>query len=378
MRVLLSALVPSHLMPIVPLAWALRSRGHDVLVTGDAPVTAAAHQAGLATSALAVREVAPATGRGPEEERNPGTVRTEAYLPGYLDVARAWGAELVVTDPLEHAGWIVAAALGVPLVVHRYGPEDFSTALHHAMREPLRPYAEAAGAAPGLPDPDLLLDPCPPGLQSDALAPARAVRFVPYNGPGGVPGELLRAPAGRRVCVCLGVRGSEQLRTESRLPAGFAHVLAAIEAADGLEGVLALPAGDPQPALALPPSVRPVHGMPIAPAVRRSDLVVHHGGAGTALTALASGVPQLVLPQGEPFLAANAERVAATGAGRALLSEEEQHDAALVARAVADVLDTPEYGTSAQLLRSGIEALPTPAELVGALEELVARRTPAR
>jgi UDP:flavonoid glycosyltransferase YjiC (YdhE family) len=38
--------------------------------------------------------------------------------------------------------------------------------------------------------------------------------------------------------------------------------------------------------------------------VRTSDAVIHHGGAGTALAALAHGVPQLVVPDGSDRFAA--------------------------------------------------------------------------
>ena len=43
-----------------------------------------------------------------------------------------------------------------------------------------------------------------------------------------------------------------------------------------------------------------------------ADLVVHHGGSGTVLAALAAGVPQLVIPTGaDQFV--NADRLADTG-----------------------------------------------------------------
>jgi hypothetical protein len=53
------------------------------------------------------------------------------------------------------------------------------------------------------------------------------------------------------------------------------------------------------------------------------DLIVHHGGTGTVLSALEVGLPQLLLPQGaDQFL--NAEILAAAGAARALPNAAQQ------------------------------------------------------
>ena len=53
------------------------------------------------------------------------------------------------------------------------------------------------------------------------------------------------------------------------------------------------------------------------------DLIVHHGGTGTVLSALEVGLPQLLLPQGaDQFF--NAEILTTTGAGRALPNDAQQ------------------------------------------------------
>ena len=56
------------------------------------------------------------------------------------------------------------------------------------------------------------------------------------------------------------------------------------------------------------------------------DVVVHHGGSGTTLGALASGVPQVVLPQGADQFA-NADALDAAGVAVRLLPEEVNADA---------------------------------------------------
>ena len=56
------------------------------------------------------------------------------------------------------------------------------------------------------------------------------------------------------------------------------------------------------------------------------DVVVHHGGSGTTLGALAAGVPQLLLPQGADQFA-NADTLAAAGVAVRLLPGEVDADA---------------------------------------------------
>lgn len=369
MRTVLSALVPSHLMPMVPLAWALRAAGHEVLVIADEPVTATATAAGLTAVRLTPAE-APPEPDGPPPD--PGTIRTAAYLPDWLRLARGWAADLVVTDPLDHAGWICAGALGLPLVVHRYGPEAFSTRLHERVREPLRPLAVAAGAVGGLPEPDLILDPCPPGLRSEALAPAHPVRFVPYGGGGEAPGWVLDRPAGgrRRVAVCLGVWGGARYAAD--LPQAFGHAFRALAAEPGLETVFPLPEEQRAAVGSLPGAVRAVDPLPLGLLAPGCDLIVHHGGAGTALTALAAGVPQLVLPPEQTPLRATAELVAAAGAGLAVPAESGGEGE--VSRALGALLSEDRFAAAAAALGEEIRAQPSPADLVAVLERLLPAR----
>lgn len=68
----------------------------------------------------------------------------------------------------------------------------------------------------------------------------------------------------------------------------------------------------------LPADVTVRAWVPQADVVAHADLVVHHGGSGTTLGALAEGVPQLVLPQGADQFA-NAEALVTVGAALRLL-----------------------------------------------------------
>ena len=94
------------------------------------------------------------------------------------------------------------------------------------------------------------------------------------------------------------------------------------------------------------------------------DLVVHHGGSGTVLGALAHGVPQLVLPQGaDQFI--NGDLLDAAGLAEVIepadLTAEEVATAAKVALA--------ERRPAVDAVRAEIAARPSPAEVLTTLEE---------
>ena len=102
----------------------------------------------------------------------------------------------------------------------------------------------------------------------------------------------------------------------------------------------------------------------------RCDLVVSHGGSGTVIAALASGVPVVLLPLGadQP---ANAQRCEALGVGRML--DPVTSSAEQVAAAVGAILGAPSYRRAALRLRAEALALPGPAELADQLAALPRR-----
>lgn len=113
----------------------------------------------------------------------------------------------------------------------------------------------------------------------------------------------------------------------------------------------------------LPENVRTVDWIPINAALPYCAGVVHHGGAGSVLGALACGVPQLVVP-GPGDRRHNAELVARRGAGLAVPERE-------ISTAVLDRLVTdPALATAAAEVRAEMASMPDPAEVVPRLAEL--------
>ena len=98
------------------------------------------------------------------------------------------------------------------------------------------------------------------------------------------------------------------------------------------------------------------------------DAVVSHAGSGTVLGSLGLGLPQVCLPQGaDQFL--NAEAVAASGAGLSIAPDKATVPG--IGDAVTSVLNDKAYRAAAQKVAASIDAMPTPDDVVAALERLV-------
>jgi UDP:flavonoid glycosyltransferase YjiC (YdhE family) len=76
----------------------------------------------------------------------------------------------------------------------------------------------------------------------------------------------------------------------------------------------------------------------------------------------------LVLPQGADQWN-NAERVAAAGAGRALLREQVALDT--IGDGIAAILTEPSYRHAATKVQDEIRAMPSPSEAIARFEELI-------
>ena len=98
-----------------------------------------------------------------------------------------------------------------------------------------------------------------------------------------------------------------------------------------------------------------------------TSAVITHAGLWTVLSALANGVPLVCMPMGrdQPL---NAERVAASGAGRHL-SSEASVDA--IRRAAEDVLDDPGFRRNARRMADAIAEYGNGSEAASLLEALL-------
>ncbi|SBT42141.1 nucleotide disphospho-sugar-binding domain-containing protein [Micromonospora narathiwatensis] len=368
MRVLVaSAPLLGHVFPLLPLSLALRDAGHEVLVATAADGLAAAR------SGLPVRDVAPAFDFGRIARgvmlRHPliaraeltGTAGTrggallfgqvnEELADGLVALAREWSPDLVVYEPFAVAGALAAARVGVPAVRHEnslFDGRELVRVTSERLTRALRRHRVAA-----IPPPAGAIAVSPPSVVAQDGWP---MRYEPYAGGGELPGWL-REPGERpRVLVS---------RSTVAGPGGAGPMRAVVAVADRVDAefVLVRPDGRLSRS-ALPANVRTVDWIPLNAALPAAAGLVHHGGAGGVLGALAAGVPQ-VATLGPGDRRYNARLAADRGVGIAAPAGGITAD--VLTRLVTDA----ELAAAAGQVSREIAAMPPPAELVARLESL--------
>ncbi|ONI70850.1 hypothetical protein ALI144C_50615 [Actinosynnema sp. ALI-1.44] len=380
-----------HIYPLVPLAWAFRTAGHDVRLAGPPLWATEMACTGLpfaqvggcpAVTPMVRDEVA---GAMFTQQPWPAdwtahvgslTARQWAYLESvgrYLVAAaaamvdelvafaRRWRPDLVVYDSFSYAGRVVAEVLGVPAVRHLSGP-DSAQRLELAQPGP-HPLAEYRAlferfGVPVMLDAHAAVDPTPPSMRLVVPERLRQMRYIPYNGPGCTPQGLTTRRKRPRVCVTWGHTNA------LAAIAGTWPFRVAIDAiaAQGMDCLIAAPTAEVDKLGALPESVRALSAAPLHLVLPYCDGIVHQGGDGTALTAAAAAVPQLVIPA-SPEADMVGGRIVATGVGIAVRYDT----AATVADAVRRLLSDVAYREEAVRLRAEIESQPVPAVVASAV-----------
>ena len=253
MRVLLAApSSPTRLHNLVPLAWALRTAGHDVKIAGRNSFLDEI----LSTGCVAVD-------LGGDDD---------AESAALVEFAKLWRPEVVVSD--AQAPGTAAARAVEAVAVRLLGPLD----------------------EPETADADTTFDTVPPSLR-DVGSLVRPVRHVPYFGPTVVPNWLRRKARRSRVLLSL---------ADATL---FGPVFDAVAALD-FELICATDPGRVPAGVTMPANVRLVDSAPPAALLPTCAAVVHDGDATLALAAVTHGLPQLSLTE-----SAIAARIAAAGAG---------------------------------------------------------------
>ena len=388
MRVLMTTWgMRSHFYSLVPLGWALQAAGHEVRVASHPSLAGEISRAGLAAvpigedldfAAVFAGQIGPvgqltdsshrADGRlEPAITADGGVVRfARALLDDLIAFGRLFRPELLVWEPFNLAGPVAAAVLGVPGVQQLWGP-DSSVTLRMDPEQTIAPLASRfrLGAGEVSLTGQLVLDPVPPPMQVPLSAPARAVRYVPYNGTAIVP-QWLRGPSPSRPRVCV-TGGTSMGGSKPGSATDLAAVTRAVAALDAEVIVVAEPAH--LAALGRQPDNVRMADAPLALrlVLPSCSVLVQHGGASTMMTALACGVPQLILPHvsDEHF---NAERLAVTGAGTWLDMGSASH--AAIRDVVTELAGDGHWRQSAAAMAELIRATPPPAEVVPVLAAL--------
>jgi UDP:flavonoid glycosyltransferase YjiC (YdhE family) len=365
-----SAPLLGHLLPIVPLARALAAGGHEVLLasggdalTGPDPGLPTADVApGFRFDRIARRIMLrhPLIARA--ELAGTGGTRGVSLLfgavndelaDGVVALADRWSPDLVVYEPLAAAGALAAARLGVPAVRHENSLFDGAELVRGTASRLVATFRRHG--VDTLPADAAVLAVAPPSVVGGRTG--WPLRCVPYSGAGTLPDWLRERPGRPRIVVS---------RSTVPGPGGGGLMDAVVAAADAVDAefVLVRPDRSGTRRDTLPANVRTVDWVPLADLLPTCAGVVHHGGAGTVLGALASGVPQLVVP-GPGDRRHNAQLIADRGAGLARSAK------AITAADLTRLVTDPEIAAVATQVREEIAAMPAPERLVDRLESLV-------
>ncbi|WP_410601134.1 nucleotide disphospho-sugar-binding domain-containing protein [Amycolatopsis sp. lyj-90] len=366
---------PSHLYALVPLAWAFRVAGHEVLVASEPGLAGEIEMAGLrpvtvghdVDSVGMVRDyLVPGNGTGRPRAMEMLAAHAESMTGDLVDVVRQWRADLVVYEPTALAGPVAAAVADVPAVRHLYGVDLMHKAGTHLL-DIMAPLGARYGIDRLDPFGVATVDPVPALVQVATGGPRLPMRCIPYNGPGSMavePPERRRRP---RVCVTWG-------HTIAKLdPARFLlpHVVESIRMLD--VDVVVVVSGEQLPLLgALPVEVEILVDTPLSLVLDGCDLVVGHGGAGTILTSLDRGLPMVLIPQ-LPDHKGHSAAVAAAGAGMVLPLEEATGP--IIRDQVSRILASDGESGKAAAARDEMWRQPLPSAVVSRLESLSHRGT---
>lgn len=369
---------PATVFALAPLATAARNAGHEVFMASIedmVPYIAGSGIPALSIAPSSVRRFS-RTDRAGNPVALPKTPEQEldfagrwfgrmaaACMDALLELTEVWRPDLVVGGSMSYAAPLLATRLGVPYVRQAWDTGDAWRTDPSASDE-LRPELKELGLD-RLPDPDLFVDICPPSLRPPDAPPAQMMRWVPANGQRKLEPWMYTRGERPRVLITSGSRLVFAKET------GFLRRLVADMAALNAEPVIATLDEVATGLRDELPGVR-AGWVPLDVVVPTCDLVVHHAGGVTALTAMNAGVPQLIVPQGGNFIEAG-QRISDFGAAITLMPDDNTPEA--VEKAGRALLTDPSYRERARLLSREIAALPPPAEVVGALERLAAART---
>jgi UDP:flavonoid glycosyltransferase YjiC (YdhE family) len=376
------------LFPIVPLIWAARAAGHEVLLATTSEMTEAGARAGLCTTDVypdrdtwqmlmgamtkmakdrdtTVFDELPAEFRIVSQSNNPFGLFTLTMTEGTIEAGRAFGADLVVYTSDHAAGRLAATALGTPAleVGNRisWSMRDADFRQNHRLDDAVEvALREKLDIPDGGPKVVARIDPRAPsmgGLTEDEPderdgVPWWSMRFVPYNGGAVVPEWVSQPPRRPRVGVTLGTVVPIMNGTSS-----LSVVIDALGEMD-VEVILAAGRADFSDLGEFPDNVRSVGFLPLSTFLPTCSAIVHHGGSGTTAAPLYYGVPQLVLP-GFADNPMSAQRVVDRGVG--LSHDPSTVDVPTVRTLVHRLLTETEFATTAREVSAEMATQPSPA-----------------
>ncbi|HLL78837.1 MAG TPA: nucleotide disphospho-sugar-binding domain-containing protein [Ktedonobacteraceae bacterium] len=392
MRVLITSVSAyGHFQPMIPLAKALAEAGHEVAIATGSDLRSRAEaagfqvfDAGLDFEAAYERLAA----RYPDREYNRlepdeilgwylphlfGEIVAPAMLSDLEPLVRSWRPHVILHDMGEFAGPIAATSAGIPSVCQMLGIHYDDRTLD-SIAAAVAPLWKERGLGP---DPaaglyrHLCLDIMPTGLQPyesgrfrDVTRPLRPTAMPP------LPGEQLPTWIEQRRDVPL---IHMTLGTNVGTNTDMAVFRSGIDGLGDLEVEVLITSGRgkaPSSFGSLPANVHVEQYVPHSLLLPLCSALIYHGGAGTTFSALAQGLPLLVLPQGADQYIIG-DLVQASGAGLCLTPRHV--NAATIRQSVLALLYEPGFRANARRLQCEIAAMPGPDEAVRLIEEVSSR-----
>lgn len=364
----------AHLAAMLPSVQAASAAGHDVVIATGPDLAAEVHRRGFqcwaagpsGRQAWTEFTAHPASADAlAQRQRLAGALYAQPAVARFRELlgqARRWSPDLVIHDLTDVSGAEIAASTGAGQIAHGTGSQtdrqlamlrlvsaEFATDLMLPNR------FAAILAAP-------FLDPTPTFLQPEAPLRFRQVHPVRPEVDPVRPGDRLplraqRFAYERTVLLTLGPSQRPDLLATALEVVSRFEVNLLIETGPRIEvGAL----GSVPAHVVAAQRMAPALTMPLCSAV------VSHGGTGTVLGAVAYGLPQVVVPQGdEPRH--NAITLHTSGAGIAVPPLPLVPGA--LRRALADVLANPAFARTAQSHQAAIAAMPTAADVLRRLTE---------
>jgi len=375
-----------HLLPLRPLAEAMRARGHAVAWATAPDAMPHLERMGFElftagptfeASRRQFREAHPETARLTGEAlsayRFPrlfGATLAPAMLVELEQAVRRWQPDCVVHEPAALAAPLISRQYGLRHVAHGYGlrpPPDYPAAMTwfgaHWCARGLQPPADGGLYR------HLYLDIAPPSLQPQTPPQPNGGVFHlnPYR-----PADAASPPLPAELRAAL--QGPAALRPRIYLTFGTVFnrgpaLMVAAQAASRMGGTLVVTVGadgDLRSMVGLPGRAHVLRFVDQHALLPHCDVVLSHGGAGTVLGAAAQGLPQLILPQAADHFR-NARALCQAGAGSAIPLGCQTLD--VVASSLRGLLASASHAVGATRLAQEMASMPDAAATARRLEQ---------
>lgn len=376
-----------HWHPLVPLARALQSAGHDVAFASTPGFCATVEAQGFKCYPVGLDEAPDALQKRAAHMSQLSIIERPVYmwqnvfagirptnsLPDLLNLVDDWHPDLVVSENTEMAGPLAAEHANIPHATFQVTAAR--TRVLGLIDEAYHRLCSLANLPPLQPADVLhrylLLFPRPMSFWDPSVPPPPTTHTFRYSGfdrsgDETLPDWVAQLPDRPTIYATLGTVNNNLTQLHSAI----------LEALRDEPINLILTVGrnqDPLQFGAQPPNVHIERYIPQSLLFPHCDLAITHAGSGTVMDALSAGLPMVLIPiaADQPE---NARLAAELGTAR-VISPDQRNPAAIRAAALA-VLQDPSFTHAAQKLQQEIQSLPDLDYPIALLEKLAARRTP--